>query len=340
MKDILGRKLGESIYSKAHGIDNTPLTGDVEQKTVNVGINWGIRLSTENELSNFLFELVAELEERLSGNSACKITLKLMLAIDVNVEPTKYLGHGKCTEHSKSVRLTSNDRIFEKCLLVFQEMHHKLKFLIQAVRGISIHAELSLFSSPNKQQEHISEFFKPKYNSATTPSRSSVSKSSTTLLEDFNRDDESFSNLVDSQHITSNPMSTSGVFTIFENSKQTSSIPKKMKNSSKLTDDHISLLDGTYKVIDCPDGKLQSSLNCVHTDSKQLWEIKRTLNSFPSEDEKFNFLFSTFALLYNQRQFDCIQSLISFVKRTNSNDFYLLALDMAQSHFAGTLKIN
>ena len=84
-----------------------------------MGINWGVRLETENDLHQFLHSLCVELGNRSEGKSISKLSLKIMIAKDSSVEPKKFLGHGNCTEHSKSTSFNMKKELFDSVIDLF-----------------------------------------------------------------------------------------------------------------------------------------------------------------------------------------------------------------------------
>ena len=248
LKTILGNKIGETLFNKAKGIDHSQLATGSLQRTTSVGINWGVRLVDESELKQFLSGLVDELQERLAGLPISKVSLRVMIAIDYTVAPTKFLGHGNCNEHSKSSNFINGESFLDRCITLFKELQKGVKFKIEAIRGINISVEKAV-SLPTGQ----------------------------TLMSYFYKDTEM----------------------------------KRNENTRILLNDNNNVK--------------------LFINVKQLWRMKQKLKECQDDDEKLNFFHSTITNLYAQRQFDCIQSLLSFLKRTCSSEFYSLAFEMTKS---------
>lgn len=80
------------------------------RKSVSAEVNYGIRFKEDHELTSFLHQLCAEVQNRLNEISAKgkTITLKYMVrAEEAPVETAKFMGHGFCDNVTKSVTLTT-----------------------------------------------------------------------------------------------------------------------------------------------------------------------------------------------------------------------------------------
>ncbi|EJD46175.1 DNA repair protein [Auricularia subglabra TFB-10046 SS5] len=107
---VLGPKTGEKLWKAARGIDETPLESDKPRKSVSAELNYAIRFEDNTQFKKFLDDLSDEVAKRLQAiNRRGKLlTLKLMTRHpDAPVEAPKFLGHGICDVHSKSVPLAS-----------------------------------------------------------------------------------------------------------------------------------------------------------------------------------------------------------------------------------------
>ncbi len=137
------------MYNYCRGIDHTKLENK-EIKSVGAEINWGVRFQTELEFNDFIKELSQEVYDRLTLSKIIPSTLTLTLKRrDYVGEPSKYLGHGHCTDFSKTancVNITSPDYIFEKSIKLLKE----LSIPIIDIRGIGIHLKTSDRSESNQ----------------------------------------------------------------------------------------------------------------------------------------------------------------------------------------------
>ncbi|TID28777.1 hypothetical protein CANINC_002296 [Pichia inconspicua] len=108
-----GVKMGERLYNYSRGIDDTSIdiTADPEKyqrKSLNIDVNWGIRFQNDPEVENFLHRIAGELCKRLLNIDMVGSMLTLKLSVrhpDAPVEPSKYMGMGKCNFYSKSSKL-------------------------------------------------------------------------------------------------------------------------------------------------------------------------------------------------------------------------------------------
>ncbi|KAI9216672.1 hypothetical protein BC828DRAFT_292398 [Blastocladiella britannica] len=135
-----GRKIGKSMYDASCGIDSREF-GHSPRQTVSAEINYGIRFTTNEQAHLFLTNLSTEVAHRLEALDAQTqtITLKLMIrSTDAPQEPSKFMGHGRCDNHSRSVNLsapasTATD-ITKHVVRMLDDMH----FPPDTLRGIGI----------------------------------------------------------------------------------------------------------------------------------------------------------------------------------------------------------
>lgn len=135
LQSLLGKKLGETLWSFCHGCDPRPVPhpqygiGD-DDRTLTVSVNWGIRLTSERGVTSFLKQMAQECERRLTDaeGTTSDLTLKvssylctyickpqnfpdfifqiLKRSPHAPVEPAKYGGCGECIELTNRVKLS------------------------------------------------------------------------------------------------------------------------------------------------------------------------------------------------------------------------------------------
>ncbi|KAL5013110.1 hypothetical protein ScPMuIL_007380 [Solemya velum] len=139
-----GPKTGQSLYKYCRGEDYRPIKMDQERKSVSAEVNYGIRFTKESEADKFLSELSGEVHTRLeaAGMKGKTITLKVMVRKpDAPKETAKFLGHGICTNVSKSVTLpaATDDAtlISKECLSLLRQ----IAVPVCDLRGIGIQVQ-------------------------------------------------------------------------------------------------------------------------------------------------------------------------------------------------------
>ncbi|XP_046370490.2 DNA repair protein REV1-like [Haliotis rufescens] len=136
-----GPKTGQSLYKNCRGQDDRQVKMEKERKSVSAEINYGIRFQRGSEVEKFLCDLSEEVATRLKNiNMRGKtITLKLMIRRgDAPKETAKFMGHGICTNVSKSSSLpmaTDDGKVIAKECIA---MMRALKAPPADLRGIGI----------------------------------------------------------------------------------------------------------------------------------------------------------------------------------------------------------
>ncbi|GFE52655.1 DNA repair REV1 [Babesia ovis] len=163
LKELVGEKLGNTIYQFSRGRDfrniNTAEKRShiVKNKTITSAINYGIRISTMDQVHEYMRELIKQVWERVevalghildegSGKNSCAIPqAQIMLKIRVrspeaSVEPAKYMGCGLCDEYTSSVSgdLLSQKSVFGSLVTCWQNIVSKHQFPLEDLRGISL----------------------------------------------------------------------------------------------------------------------------------------------------------------------------------------------------------
>jgi DNA repair protein REV1 len=88
---------------------------------VGAEVNWGVRFETNAQVDTFLRQLADEVFNRmgqlLPDQQARHVTLSVKKKL-YDGEASKYLGHGKCTDLSKSAALTESTSVEDKAGLL------------------------------------------------------------------------------------------------------------------------------------------------------------------------------------------------------------------------------
>ena len=280
LEQLFGPKLGKSIFDKSCGREETTHDESSTHKSTSVGVNWGVRFDTELECNGFLQSLSNELSDRISGKLIEKLSLKVMIAKDPSLEPKKFLGHGYCTQHSKSINYVVMKSLVENVQACFQKLWQSINVPISSIRGITMTAEL-LQSQRNKQTT-IEDSLNGKY-----PRKLSEIKNENAH---FDCDSKKFKS---NQHFSS-------------------------------------------KMVDATTAK---KFNFDLKNYSNIWEIKRTISSLNDHNECIQLISAIFDEYFNHRQYDCIVSVLQFVKRISSFQLYTTACQIAQKYFDNNLKL-
>ena len=118
MQELFGENTGRTIHDHARGQDDDPIVVSLGRSSISAEISWGVRLETDGHMNSFLGNLCRYLCARLSeeGSDAPD---KGILALKVKKRrpnagrPGKHLGHGPCTDHSKTAPDLVQIRRFE-----------------------------------------------------------------------------------------------------------------------------------------------------------------------------------------------------------------------------------
>jgi DNA repair protein REV1 len=130
----LGKSVGEQLWRHAHGLDDRPVQPPAARRSVGAEVNWGVRLSTDEQARQLTADICREVAARAAalggggggggaaaaaasdaspaappngGVRARCVTLKVKrrAAGTEDLPPHKFLGHGICDNLSRSVTL-------------------------------------------------------------------------------------------------------------------------------------------------------------------------------------------------------------------------------------------
>ncbi|XP_077969166.1 DNA repair protein REV1-like isoform X2 [Styela clava] len=143
-----GGKTGQKLHDMSCGIDKKEVQIEKERKSVSAEVNYGIRLSGNEEAKTFLHNLSQEVTNRLksAGMRGRRITLKLMVRrSDAPQESVKFGGHGVCDSWSRSspilLRHVRGDPYEEDCAAINEaawSILSSLQLNVSDLRGIGI----------------------------------------------------------------------------------------------------------------------------------------------------------------------------------------------------------
>lgn len=142
LKEEFGTKTGEMLYYFARGIDNRDLSTKKERKSLSVEINYGMRFTHISEVESLLQQLSQELNRRaveasVEGTAIClKMKVRQPTA---PVETSKYLGHGRCDNVSRTSQLLIATNGAEEIGRIACQLLKQLRVDPADVRGMGIH---------------------------------------------------------------------------------------------------------------------------------------------------------------------------------------------------------
>lgn len=134
-----GPKQGRTLWRQFHGLDTDVLQGLRPRQSVGTHVSWGVRLQDEAELRQFVQGLCDEVMQRLQRTQrmATHVSISVMQKDPSETEASKFLGHGLCLTHHRSMPRTIDHvaSLFQAVWLLWR----KLDLAPSEVRGFSIH---------------------------------------------------------------------------------------------------------------------------------------------------------------------------------------------------------
>ncbi|CCF57510.1 hypothetical protein KAFR_0C05190 [Kazachstania africana CBS 2517] len=163
LKSKVGIKLSEKIFLALDGKDDDESKKMLlepeevfQRKSLSIEINWGIRFDNIAEIDQFLDRCSVYLIEKLIelDKVTSQITLKIMKrAKDAPIEPTKYLGMGKCDGFASTAKLgipTSETGVIATEL---KNIYRSLGCPPKELRGVSVQFNKLLDNVGKNQRE-------------------------------------------------------------------------------------------------------------------------------------------------------------------------------------------
>jgi nucleotidyltransferase/DNA polymerase involved in DNA repair len=145
--DVIGGDVATyNLIQKARGIDDTEWKPDPPPQTTSMKISWGVRFETRERVLAVLKDMsktVCDRAKMLGDRRAKSITFEIMLSKDINSTQKKgFLGHGPCTEYSRSKNLVNatNDYkiIHKKVREILDDLNKSIHFGIEIIRGLCV----------------------------------------------------------------------------------------------------------------------------------------------------------------------------------------------------------
>ena len=162
LQSMFGPKAGLTIYDSCRGIDHRPLVpvghadgrSSTSQQSIAVNINYGVRFEREEHVRTFLYDLSAELLDRLASThlTAHLLSIKLMVrhpAAPIE-PPKKFLGHGVCDTRNKSRSIEGRgigegvghegekERLAGIVLELWDKLRAEFKIKMEDLRGVGL----------------------------------------------------------------------------------------------------------------------------------------------------------------------------------------------------------
>ncbi|KAK0553688.1 deoxycytidyl transferase [Tilletia horrida] len=108
LKAILGPKQGSKMYKSLNGIDRNRLEPQKLRQSVGANVNYAIRFQSQDEAREFVHKLSIEVVSRLKAArlKGRQVAVNVMVrAPDAPAEAPKFMGHGVCDVHHRSMPL-------------------------------------------------------------------------------------------------------------------------------------------------------------------------------------------------------------------------------------------
>ncbi|CCG83408.1 putative DNA damage repair protein Mus42 [Taphrina deformans PYCC 5710] len=141
LQEIFGPKTGITLSRASNGLDDTVVGEIAQRKLVSIEINWGIRLDTPAEVSDYIRRVSEELARKLKDvgfASAQHLLVKVMRrAKTAPLDPPKFLGHGICDKFNagRQIPTTGDSAVIWKHALALLE---SLNIPPNELRGIGV----------------------------------------------------------------------------------------------------------------------------------------------------------------------------------------------------------
>lgn len=169
LQEVFGPKTGISLAQASLGIDDT-IVGDIAQrKLVSIEINWGIRLDTSEEVSDYMRRVSIELCRKLKDvgfQSAQHLLVKVMRrSKTAPIDPPKFLGHGPCDKFNagREIPMSGDFNVVWKHSLALLESLHIPPNELRGI-GVALTKLQTIADTPDSVQMSMSKYF----NAATT----------------------------------------------------------------------------------------------------------------------------------------------------------------------------
>ncbi|CAI4052362.1 deoxycytidyl transferase SKDI_15G4820 [Saccharomyces kudriavzevii IFO 1802] len=162
LKASVGSKLGMKIHLALQGQDDEEslkILYDpkevLQRKSLSIDINWGIRFENITQVDLFIERGCQYLLRKLNeiSKTASQITLKLMKRCkDAPIEPSKYMGMGRCDPFSRSSRLGIPTNEFGIIVTEMKSLYRSLGCPPKELRGIALQFNKLIDADSGKNQ--------------------------------------------------------------------------------------------------------------------------------------------------------------------------------------------
>eukprot|EP00698_Gefionella_okellyi_P021857 TRINITY_DN7162_c0_g1_i1.p1 TRINITY_DN7162_c0_g1~~TRINITY_DN7162_c0_g1_i1.p1 ORF type:complete len:618 (-),score=94.83 TRINITY_DN7162_c0_g1_i1:664-2517(-) len=140
LQSEFGDVKGKMLHCFSHGLDDRPVQCESVRKSVGAEVNWGLRFSPDDKIDFFIEELSKEVSNRLHAvRMKGRTVITKVLEREKGSVTTKYLGHGPCVPHSRSVSLnipTDESAVIARTV---KRTFGDMGIAICDVRGFGIH---------------------------------------------------------------------------------------------------------------------------------------------------------------------------------------------------------
>lgn len=101
-----GPRQGRALWDKLHGRDTGELAMARERRSVGTHVSWGVRLADEAEVRAFVRKVCDEVAQRAARMCVVgtQVAVQLLERAPDAGEASKFLGHGACVTHHRSLR--------------------------------------------------------------------------------------------------------------------------------------------------------------------------------------------------------------------------------------------
>ncbi|CAL8110930.1 unnamed protein product [Orchesella dallaii] len=141
LKPMFGEKTAEKMLSLCKGIDSSDIKAELERpKSISVDVNFGIRFTKDDDVTNFLINICKELSGRAEKMQAVSshFSLKLLTRKKGAGEPLKQGGHGIVDSHTRSRSLLTPTRNWQELYKTACSLIRLMRVPPTEYRGIGV----------------------------------------------------------------------------------------------------------------------------------------------------------------------------------------------------------
>lgn len=141
LKKTFGEQNGLKLFLVSRGFDVKPLSYETKRKSISVEISYGVRFTKDEQVYKFIGDVVDELFRRIQeeGMEGKTVSINVYKRKKDAQQLKGYLGHGKCTIHSKSISTIEYINSKDVLTALSIKLYKQFQLNPEDVRGIGLH---------------------------------------------------------------------------------------------------------------------------------------------------------------------------------------------------------